>query len=70
MSEGTWLQCSVTGDQVGPRYGCAECRVGERWFLFGGAYMDDNGTNHYYDDIFVFTLNGSKVNLLSRSQSC
>ena len=61
MSEGTWLQCTIEGDAIGARYGSAACRVEERWFLFGGACMDDNGINHYFGDLFLLTLNGSKV---------
>ncbi|KAL5255289.1 hypothetical protein ACHWQZ_G014631 [Mnemiopsis leidyi] len=61
MSEGTWLQCTIEGDTLGARYGCAGCRVEERWYMFGGASMDDNGINHYYGDLFLLTLNGSKI---------
>ena len=73
MSEGTWLQCTIEGDQIGAKYGCAQCRIDERWYVFGGACMDDNGINHYYDDLFIFTLNGSKVKhqplLISKNMS-
>ena len=65
MSEGTWLECSLNGGVLEARYGCAHCRVDDKWYMYGGARMDDTGSNHYLEEMVELTLTGSAVSWTS-----